>query len=149
LRAETEPAPEGQKRLPSRRPEKLAVPVAANVCWSVDFMSDVLMSGQRFRTFNLLDGFNREALAIEVDTTLPAARIVRALDQVTAWRGCPTKLRMDNGPEFVSVALADGRKPTGWNWSSSSQASPHKTHLSSGSTAPSAKKCWISMFSAD
>ena len=83
----------------------MSVPVAANVCWSVDFMSDVLMSGQRFRTFNVLDDFNREALAIEVDTTLPAARVVRVLDRVTAWRGCPAKLRMDNGPEFVSVAL--------------------------------------------
>ena len=97
----------GKKRLPSRHPEKLAVPMAANVCWSVDFMSDVLMSGQRFRTFNVLDDFNREALAIEVDTTLPAARVIRVLDRVTAWRGCPAKLRLDNGPEFVSVALAD------------------------------------------
>jgi len=97
----------GKKRLPSRHPEKLAVPAAANMCWSVDFMSDVLMSGQRFRTFNVLDDFNWEALAIEVDTTLPAARIVRVLDRVTAWRGCPAKLRMDNGPEPISVALAD------------------------------------------
>ena len=97
----------GKKRLPSRHPEKLVVPAAANVCWSVDFMSDVLMNGQRFRTFNVLDDFNREVLAIEVDTTLPAARVVRVLDRVVAWRGCPEKLRMDNGPEFVSVALAD------------------------------------------
>ena len=70
-------------------------------------MSDVLMNGQRFRTFNVLDDFNREVLAIEVDTTLPAARVVRVLDRVVAWRGCPEKLRMDNGPEFASVALAD------------------------------------------
>ncbi len=98
----------GKKRLPSRLPEKLVVPAAANVCWSVDFMSDVLMNGQRcFRTFNVLDDFNREVLAIEVDTTLLAARVVRVLDRVVAWRGCPEKLRMDNGPEFVSVALAD------------------------------------------
>lgn len=50
----------GMKRLPSRHPERLMVPAAANVCWPVDFMSDVLMSGQRFRTFNVLDDFNRE-----------------------------------------------------------------------------------------
>lgn len=61
----------GKKRLPSRHPEKIVVPAAANVCWSVDFMSDVLMSGQRFRTFNVLDDFNREVLAIEVDTPCP------------------------------------------------------------------------------
>jgi len=97
----------GKRRLPSRHPEKLSVPMAANMCWSVDFMSDVLMNGQRFRTFNVLDDFNREALAIEVDTTLPAARIIRVLDRVVAWRGCPAKLRLDNGPELVSVALAD------------------------------------------
>lgn len=103
----------GKKRLPSRHPEKLAVPAAANLCWSVDFMSDVLMSGQRFRTFNVLDDFNREALAIEVDTTLPAARVVRVLDRVVAWRGCPAKLRMDNGPELVSVALADWAEKRG------------------------------------
>jgi putative transposase len=84
----------GKKRLPTRHPEKLAVPAAANLRWSVNFMSDALMSGQRFRTFNVLDDFNREALAIEVDTALPAARVVRVLERVVAWRGCPAKLRM-------------------------------------------------------
>lgn len=97
----------GKKRLPSRQPQKLAVPVAANVCWSADFMSDVLMSGTRFRTLNVLDDFNREALAIEIDTSLPAARVISVLEQVSAWRGCPARLRLDNGPELVSVALAD------------------------------------------
>lgn len=61
-----------RKRLPSRHPARLAVPVAVNLCWLADFMSDVLMNGQRFRPFTVLDDFNREALAIEVDTTLPA-----------------------------------------------------------------------------
>lgn len=97
----------GKKRLPSRHPEKLAVPAAVNTCWSADFMSDALMSGQKFRTFNVLDDFNREALAIEIDTSLPAARVVRVLEQVSAWRGYPARLRLDNGPELISVALAD------------------------------------------
>lgn len=70
-------------------------------------MSDALMSGQRFRTFNVLDDFSREILAIEVDTNLPAARVIRVLDRIAAWRGYPGKMRMDNGPEFVSVHLAD------------------------------------------
>lgn len=103
----------GKKRLPSRNPEKLAVPETANVCWSIDFMSDALMNGQRFRTFNVLDDFNREALAIEVDTSLPAARIVRVLERVTAWRGIPAKLRMDNGPELISAALAEWAEKRG------------------------------------
>jgi putative transposase len=103
----------GKKRLPSRYPEKLAVPDTANVCWSIDFMSDALMNGQRFRTFNVLDDYNREALAIEVDTSLPAARVVRVLERVTAWRGIPAKLRMDNGPELVSAALAEWAEKRG------------------------------------
>jgi putative transposase len=97
----------GKKRLPSRHPEPLMVPSTANGCWSIDFMSDALYGGQRFRTFNVLDDFNREALAIEVDTSLPATRVVRVLDQVAMWRGYPIKMRMDNGPELISVTLAD------------------------------------------
>lgn len=97
----------GKKRLPTRNPEPLIVPTTANQCWSMDFMSDALMCGRRFRTFNLLDDFNREALAIEIDFSLPAARVVRVLERVIAWRGYPAKLRMDNGPEFISAALSD------------------------------------------
>ena len=86
----------GKKRLPSRNPKRLVVPEMANLSWSIDFMSDVLYGGQRFRTFNVVDDFNREALAIEVDTNLPAARVVRVLDRIAAWRGYPAKIRMDN-----------------------------------------------------
>jgi len=69
-------------------------------------MSDSLMSGQRFRTFNVLDDFSREILAVEIDTNLPAARVIRVLERIAAWRGYPAKLRLDNGPELVSVQLA-------------------------------------------
>jgi putative transposase len=103
----------GKKRLPSRNPEPLTTPVAANLCWSVDFMLDTLMSGRRFRTFNVLDDFNREVLAIEVDTSLPAARAIRVLERLAAWRGYPAKLRMDNGPELISVAMADWAEKNG------------------------------------
>lgn len=70
-------------------------------------MSDALWSGQRFRTFNLIDDYNREVLTIDVDRSLPAGRVVRALDRAAAWRGYPKKLRVDNGPELTSVRLAD------------------------------------------
>ena len=95
----------GKRRLPTRRPEPLAVPLVANPCWSVDFMSDTLFDGRRFRTFNVLDDFNREALAIEIDLNLPAMRIIRVLDHVAEQRGYPHKLRCDNDPELVSIAL--------------------------------------------
>jgi putative transposase len=77
----------GKKRLPTRNPMPLCVPEKANVCWSMDFMSDSLICGRRFRTFNLLDDFNREALAIEIDLSLPTARVLRVLERVVAWRG--------------------------------------------------------------
>ena len=97
----------GKKRLPSRHPEPLVVPATANQCWSIDFMSDSLLCGRRFRTFNVVDDFNREALAIEIDLSLPAQRIIRVLECIIAWRGYPEKLRMDNGPEFISTVLAE------------------------------------------
>jgi len=92
--------------LPARNPEPLAVPAQANHCWSMDFMCDSLQCGRRFRAFNVVDDFNREVLAIEVDLNLPSQRIIRVLERVVAWRGYPNKLRMDNGPEFISVTLA-------------------------------------------
>ena len=94
-----------KRRLPSRAPVRLEAQTVVNGCWSVDFMGDALMHGQRFRTFNVLDDFSREVLAVEVDTNLPAARIIRVLDRIAAWRGYPTKMRMDNGPAFVSTQL--------------------------------------------
>ena len=97
----------GKRRLPSRFPEPLVVPPMENCCWSIDFMSDALMCGRRFRTFNVVDDFNREVLAIEIDLSLPAPRIIRVLDRVALFRGYPEKLRVDNGPEFISLALAD------------------------------------------
>ncbi len=70
-------------------------------------MSDALLCGRRFRTFNVVDDFNREVLAIEVDLNLPAPRVIRVLDRIIAWRGFPSKLRMDNGPEFISTTLVE------------------------------------------
>lgn len=95
----------GKRRLPARVKQPLVIPEHPNQTWSVDFMSDALWSGRRFRTFNVIDDFNREALRIEIDTNLPAARIVRGLDELVQIRGRPRRLRSDNGPEFVSEAL--------------------------------------------
>ena len=97
----------GKKRLPNRNPQPLSVPETVNQSWSADFMSDALYCGRRFRTFNVVDDFNREVLAIEIDLNLPASRVIRTLDQIALWRGYPAQLRLDNGPEFVSLALAD------------------------------------------
>ena len=95
-----------KKRVPTRVVQPLAVSPEPNVGWAVDFMSDMLYGGRRFRTFNLLDEGVREVLAIEVDTSLPAERVIRVLEQVTAWRGQPQTIRLDNGPEFLADRFA-------------------------------------------
>ncbi len=74
----------GKQRLPVRNPSPLATPEALNQSWSVDFMHDALVCGRRFRTFNVVDDFNREALSIEIDLNLPALRVVRVLDRIAA-----------------------------------------------------------------
>jgi len=97
----------GKKRLPRTTRKVLAQPLAPNFCWSIDFMRDTLYSGRTFRTFNAVDDYNREVLAVEVDTSLPAGRVVRVLDRIAEERGhYPEKLRMDNGPEFISSTMA-------------------------------------------
>lgn len=102
-----------KRRLPARNPAPLAVPEAVNQCWSVDFMSDALWDGRRFRTFNVVDDYNREALGIEIDLSLPSRRVVRVLDRIAGTRGLPQKIRFDNGPEFTAVAVADWAEANG------------------------------------
>jgi putative transposase len=94
-----------RKRLPKRIPQPLVQPASANQSWSLDFMSDSLVSGRAFRTLNILDDFNREALWIEVDTSLPAERVIRVLEMLISWRGRPRQIRMDNGPELIAYRL--------------------------------------------
>jgi putative transposase len=95
----------GKRRLPARVKQPLTQQHKINHTWSMDFMSDAIVGNRKFRTFNLLDDCSREALAIEVDTSLSSERIIRVLDRVIAERGKPSVLRADNGPEFTSKDL--------------------------------------------
>ena len=94
-----------RKRLIREVPEALNVPEDINQIWSMDFMHDQLQDGRSFRLFNVIDYFNREALGIEVDFSLPSERVIRALNQIIEWRGKPKAIRCDNGPEYVSGKL--------------------------------------------
>ncbi len=94
-----------RKRLVREAPEALVVPVTNNQIWSMDFMHDQLQNGRSFRLFNVIDDYNREALGIEVDFSLPSERVIRALNQIIEWRGKPRAIRCDNGPEYVSGKL--------------------------------------------
>ena len=68
-------------------------------------MADALSDGRAFRALNVLDNFNREGLGIEVDFSLPALRVTRTLNRIIEWRGKPSAIRVDNGPEYVSATL--------------------------------------------
>ncbi len=94
-----------KKRLPQRIKEPLVIPGAANQGWSMDFMCDSLVDGRRFRLLNIIDDYNRESLAIEIDTSLPALRVIRTLQKLIETRAIPQSIRVDNGPEFISDRL--------------------------------------------
>ena len=70
-------------------------------------MHDALYGGRKFRTFNVIDESNREALAIEVGTSIPSARVIRVLERLIEIYGKPQALRLDNGPEFTAAGFAE------------------------------------------
>jgi putative transposase len=92
----------GKRRLPARVKQPLEQQTAVNKVWSMDFMSDSMVGGRKFRTLNVMDDGSREALAIEVDTSLSSKRTIRVLERIIEERGQPDFIRTDNGPEFTS-----------------------------------------------
>jgi len=93
-----------KRRVPKRVQYPLAAPAALNQTWALDFMTDTIYDGRRFRTLNVIDEGNREGLAIEVGMSLPSVRVIAVLDELVAMHGQPAALRMDNGPELTSIA---------------------------------------------
>ena len=93
--------------LPKREVKPLKVVARPNEQWALDFMHDSLYCGRRFRTLNVLDEGTRECLALEIDTSLPAGRVVRALERLKEQRGLPRQIRVDNGPELISAEFSD------------------------------------------
>lgn len=94
-----------KRRIPQRIKQPLILPQTVNQGWSMDFMCDSLVDGRRFRLLNIIDDYNRESLAIEIDTSLPALRVIRTLQQLIERRAKPKTIRVDNGPEFISDKL--------------------------------------------
>ena len=91
-----------RKRFRAEARVPLALPKTANEVWTMDYTHDELASGRKFRTLNLMDGYTREALRIEVDTSLPGLRVVRVLERLRERRGTPAAIQVDNGTEFTS-----------------------------------------------
>jgi putative transposase len=96
-----------KRRVPTRPRQPLVAPATLNGIWALDFMHDALYGGRRFRTLNVLDEGNRECLAIEVGVSIPAARVIRVLEQLILLYGPPQALRLDNGPELTAQVFTD------------------------------------------
>lgn len=103
----------GKRRLPTRIKHPLQQQTEVNKTWSMDFMSDSMTGNRRFRTLNIIDDCSREALAIEVDTSISSKRVIRALERVIENNGKPEVIRVDNGPEFTSKNFALWAKEKG------------------------------------
>lgn len=105
----------GRKRaLGVRRP--MVPPSGPNRRWSLDFVSDALGDGRRFRILAVVDDFTRECLCLEADTSLPGLRVARELDGIVAARGRPTSIVSDNGTELTSMAILRWSQETRIEW---------------------------------
>jgi putative transposase len=102
-----------KKRLLDRIRQPLDLATQPNRCWALDFMHDTLYCGRRFRTLNVIDEAYRECLAVEVGTSIPSARLLRVLSRLLDCYGTPDAIRMDNGPEMVSLAFTEWARSKG------------------------------------
>lgn len=96
-----------RRRITRDKPLALGTATATNQVWSMDFMSDSLVDGRLLRTFNVIDDYSRESLCVDVDLSLPSNRVIRSLEQIIEWRGKPSAIRADNGPEYIAQVLVD------------------------------------------
>jgi len=96
-----------KRRVPARLRQPLAAPQRLNETWALDFMADALYDGRPFRALTVIDEGNREALAIEIGSSIPSARVIRVLDELVRLYGRPARVRVDNGPELVAEAFVE------------------------------------------
>jgi putative transposase len=96
-----------KRRIPKRLRQPLDAPAVLNRTWALDFMTDALYGGRAFRTLNIIDEGNREALAIEIAHSIPSTRVIRVMEELVALHGKPAAVRADNGPELTAEAFTE------------------------------------------
>ena len=127
-----------RKRIGLVERKPLPRPSAANISWSMDFVSDGLADGRRLRCLNIVDDCTRECVAIEVDTSITGTRVKAVLDRLAEARGLPKSITVDHGPEFEGQVLMRGLTSMPCICRSSGQASLTRTRTSKASMASSA-----------
>jgi putative transposase len=108
----------GRKRaIGTRAP--MTIPQGLNQRWSLDFVSDALSDGRRFRILCVIDDFSRECLAMVVDTSISGIRVARELGRIAEMRGYPCMVVSDNGTELTSNAMLKWQedRPVEWHYS--------------------------------
>jgi putative transposase len=102
-----------KKCLVREKPEAFSVPEKPNESWSMDFMHNQLGDSRIYRLLNMIDDYNREALDIEVNFSLPSEQVICTLNHIIEWRGKPKQIRADNGSEYISHKLKDWAEKLG------------------------------------
>lgn len=131
-------------RLPAREPQPLAVPATLNTCWSMDFMADVLQHGHRFRTFNVIDDFNREVLGIDINSGMTAA-LASPVTWITLRLGEVIRKKSESitARSLFRLNLSRGRNVMVLRSSTFNPGAPIRMALSNGSIAHTGKTSWI------
>ena len=93
------------KKISAHRAPLKKMPTSMNQCWAMDFVSDQLYNGKRFRALTVIDLYSRECLAIYANKGITGERVTSVLSDIQGERGLPARIKVDNGPEFISKAL--------------------------------------------
>lgn len=121
------------KRMKKRRIDNPAnpieVPFGPNVEWAMDFMSDSLANGKKFRTLNIIDQYNRKCLEIAISYSLPSRKVIDILQRTIDEYGKPLGIRTDNGPEFTSCLFQNWLDKTDIEWIKIQKGKPQQNAI--------------------
>lgn len=121
------------KRMKKKRMDNPAnpieVPLAPNEEWAMDFMSDSLSNGRKFRTLNIIDQFNRKSLEIAISYSFPARKVIEILQRVIAEHGKPKAIRTANGPEFTSDVFQTWMEDNDIEWVKIQKGKPQQNAI--------------------
>jgi putative transposase len=118
-----------RRRIKDNPSNPIPVCFAPNEEWAMDFMSDTLSNGRKFRTLNVVDHYNRACLGIKAAHCLPARAVIETLEIMKEKHGCPTRIRTDNGPEFRSKLFQLWLKDNGIYWSRIQKGKPQQNAI--------------------